>query len=67
MKKDFLILDNILRFRPWHEPSVPAALNAASAIQSGFYLARKDNCRMNEKVPVDICFFSFLLAFMTHY
>ena len=53
MKKDFKILDNILGFRPWREPSVPAALNAASAIQSGFYLNKKDKCRMNEKVSVD--------------
>ena len=53
MKKDFKILDNILGFRPWREPSVPAALNAASAIQSGFYLNKKDKCRMNEKVSLD--------------
>ena len=52
MKKDFIILDNIVGFRPWREPSVPAALNAASAIQSGFYLTKKDKCRMNEKVSL---------------
>jgi hypothetical protein len=54
MKKDFKFLDNILAFRPWREPSVPAALNAASAIQSDFYLGRKEICwAMNEKVSLD--------------
>ena len=42
MIKDFKILDNILGFWPRREPSVPAALNAASAIQSDFYLAKKE-------------------------
>ena len=53
MIKDFKILDNIVGFRPYREPSVPGALNAASAIQSGFYLNKEDKCRMNEKVSVD--------------
>ena len=53
-KKDFKIFDNILAFRPWREPSVPAALNAPSAIQSDFYLGRKETCwAMNEKVSLD--------------
>lgn len=56
MKKDFEFLGNILEFRPWREPSVPAALNAASAIQNGFYLAKKDKCRMNEKsLDIKVC------------
>lgn len=53
MIKDFKILDNIVGFRPYREPSVPGALNAASAIQSGFYLNKEDKCRMNEKVSLD--------------